>query len=143
MDVQAAVDAVRTHYPRVWHAAHRAHPTDRSDVSPRDVAILVHLVDAELSPTQLADHLGLAAGTVSEALGSLEDRGLVERVRDEQDRRRVSVRLTAAGRGAIAVGSGLDESVLGEALATLSPAERDQVAAGLALLARACTRRTP
>ena len=145
MEVEAAVAAVRTHYPRVWHVAHRTHPTDRSELSPRDLAVLVHLVDGDRSPTELAEHLGLAGGTVSEALGSLEERGLVERTRDEEDRRRVSVALTASGRDAIAVGSGLDEELLGAALRALTADERDQVAAGLTLLARACAaaRRAP
>ena len=49
------------------------------------------------SPSDLADHLGLSRGALSARLGPLEDDGLVTRTVDKDDRRRVHVRLTAAG----------------------------------------------
>lgn len=47
---------------------------------------------------QLAKILKIDPGTASATLKRLEGRGLLERVRDDRDRRRVTLGLTAAGR---------------------------------------------
>src|SRR5688572_23354866 len=109
MEVADAVASVLSAYPRVWHTMHATHPTDRSEVSPRDVSVLSHLVDRDgVSPGALAEHLGVSGGTLSEALADMERRGLVTRTRVEVDRRKVALAATAAGRAAMAAGSGLD-----------------------------------
>ena len=80
------------------------------------------------SPSELADHLGLSRGALSARLGPLEDDGLVTRTVDKDDRRRVHVRLTAAGRRAFdrhARLEGRDEAAL---LAALSPADQRRLA---------------
>lgn len=142
MDPSDAADAVRVLYPQVWHALHLTHPTDRSAVSPRDMAVLTHLASTPgAAPSAIAQHLGVAESTLSEAVTDLAARGLVSRSRSETDRRRVTVELTGAGRDAIAAGSGLDPERVGAALATLSPAERDAVVRGLELLVRGCAAR--
>jgi len=71
------------------------------------------------SPSELADHLGLTRGALSARLGPLEDDGLITRTVDKGDRRRVHVRLTAAGRRAFdrhARLEGRDEAALLEVL---------------------------
>ena len=139
MELTDAVVAVQLAYPRVWHTMHRIHPTDRSAVSPRDTSILAHLVDREdLSPGALAQHLGVSGGTLSEALADIEARGLLTRTRQEDDKRRITLAATPAGRAAFATGSGLDPERLGRALALLSDDDRATVVRGLELLARAC-----
>ncbi|HEU5474254.1 MAG TPA: MarR family transcriptional regulator [Actinophytocola sp.] len=55
----------------------------------------------ELSPSQLADQLGLTRGALSARLTGLEERGLIVREHDAGDRRRVRVRLTPAGTQAL------------------------------------------
>jgi DNA-binding MarR family transcriptional regulator len=80
------------------------------------------------SPSELADHLGLSRGALSARLGPLEDAGLVSRTVDRDDRRRVHVRLTAAGRRAFdrhARLEGRDEAAL---LSALSAAEQRDLA---------------
>ncbi len=80
------------------------------------------------SPSDLADHLGLSRGALSARLGPLEDGGLVTRTVDKDDRRRVHVRLTAAGRRAFdrhARLEGRDEAAL---LGALSPADQRRLA---------------
>ncbi len=52
------------------------------------------------SPGQLAEHLELSSGAMTNRLDRLEEAGLVERLRDPDDRRGVQVELTAAGREA-------------------------------------------
>ena len=51
-----------------------------------------------MTPSQLAGHFHLDPGTVSIAVDRLEERGLLERRRSPQDRRRVTLGLTAVGR---------------------------------------------
>jgi DNA-binding MarR family transcriptional regulator len=53
-----------------------------------------------ISPSRLADALGLTRGALSARLGPLEEAGLIARRHDAGDRRRVEVRLTDAGHDA-------------------------------------------
>lgn len=49
------------------------------------------------SPTALADYVGSTKGTVSQTLIALESKGLVRRVREDVDRRKVALELTDQG----------------------------------------------
>jgi MarR family transcriptional regulator, organic hydroperoxide resistance regulator len=64
-----------------------------------DSEALVHIVNAEdnatpLTQTQLRRRIGLSTGATSSLLNRLEDAGYVERRRDQQDRRVVTLRST-------------------------------------------------
>jgi DNA-binding MarR family transcriptional regulator len=50
------------------------------------------------SPGVLADYLGCTKGTVSQTLIALESKGFLERIRCEEDRRKVRLGLTDAGK---------------------------------------------
>jgi DNA-binding MarR family transcriptional regulator len=65
---------------------------------------VLQTVDEEGDATvgALAQAAGVAMPTVTRMLGSLERDGIVERHRDEQDRRLVRVRLTKAGQALMA-----------------------------------------
>lgn len=54
--------------------------------------------DDTLSAGRLAERVSLTQGTVTSILDRLESRGWIERVRATEDRRRVMVALTQAGR---------------------------------------------
>lgn len=97
----------------------------------------------ELPAGQLADMLRIHPGTLSTALNRLERRGLVARRRSKDDRRRVTVALTAKGRRLdvptrntveSAVGHVLDQvsardvAVVGRFLRALSEALRTEAA---------------
>jgi len=83
------------------------------------------------TPGALADYLGLTKGTVSQSLNHLEREGLIERLPDPEDRRRVRLRLTPAGRSRLrGVGA------LGEALGALEPERVARLAEDLAALLR-------
>jgi DNA-binding MarR family transcriptional regulator len=59
--------------------------------------ILKALQDGRLNAGELASRVSLSQGTVTDILNRLELRSWVKRVRDSRDRRRVVVRITAAG----------------------------------------------
>jgi DNA-binding MarR family transcriptional regulator len=54
----------------------------------------------EAQPSRLAEELGLSRGALSVRLTPLEEDGLITRTVDPHDRRKVHVRLTAAGKRA-------------------------------------------
>jgi DNA-binding MarR family transcriptional regulator len=79
--------------------------------------------------------MGLRRNSVSELLQRLEAKGLVARIRDERDERRVLVWLTDAGRDVVArVGEVLAPDALEQAMAALAPDERSAVIRGFELL---------
>lgn len=82
----------------------------------------------QLSPSRLADILGLTRGAVSARLSSLEDRGLVRRTHDVHDRRRVTVELTNEGHRAVEAMLGEEERREQAVLSVLTPAERERLA---------------
>ena len=56
------------------------------------------LADESLTQGELRKRLGIQAGSFSELAARMEKRGLIEREKDSQDRRRVVLRLTEQGR---------------------------------------------
>ena len=63
----------------------------------RIIGIIAH-DGPDLSQRQLADRVHMKPGSLTEALGHLEDEGYVTRTRDEKDRRILRVNLTAKGK---------------------------------------------
>ena len=141
MRLSPDVAAVFRDYPRIYFACHRRHVRDDvsgTDVSAHQVSILDHL-DAN-SPTMLsdlADHMGVTAATMSIAIGRLVQQGYVTRVLDPADRRKVQLRLTDAGVRICAANSVLEPSLVEDMLAQLSAADRKAALRGLAILGRA------
>jgi DNA-binding MarR family transcriptional regulator len=94
-------------------------------VDGRDYSILSILdADGPGSQQDLAFLLGKAPGVVVAAVDTLEERGLVARTRDPDDRRRTRVTLTAAGRKVLARADKLAEAAVAEVLGGLDAAER-------------------
>ncbi|QIM22335.1 MarR family transcriptional regulator [Phycicoccus sp. HDW14] len=67
------------------------------DLGPADLRCLDWLVDGPKTAGALATATGLRPAATTALIDRLEARGLVERVRDESDRRRVLVRMTEEG----------------------------------------------
>ncbi len=67
------------------------------DLGPADLRCLDWLVDGPKTAGALAAATGLRPAATTALIDRLEARGLVERVRDEADRRRVLVRMTDEG----------------------------------------------
>jgi MarR family transcriptional regulator, lower aerobic nicotinate degradation pathway regulator len=74
---------------------------------------------------EIADVLGYDRGQLVGILDELEERGLIERKRDPNDRRRHLVSMTPAGRKALARLRALAQSVDDEYLSPLSDDERE------------------
>lgn len=74
-----------------------------SGLHPTDVDALLHVVVAQergapITPGGLGEALGLSSGAVTSVVDRLERGGHVERVRDDRDRRRLHLHLSARGR---------------------------------------------
>lgn len=114
-------------------------PLPGAAVTPRMLALLRHLEWAgPLTVGEQAVHLEISRATASELVDRLETRGLVQRMRDGRDRRRVFVWLTDAGHEQIRALAGhrLDEPFV-RAVGALTPATRAAIITGLEALLRA------
>ena len=68
-----------------------------------EYSVLVYLDERNESATavEIAEHVSLTRPRITQIVSSLEERGYVSRTRDDEDRRRVNVELTAEGRKAV------------------------------------------
>ena len=85
---------------------------------------------------EAAAELGLAPNTVSTVVTRLGESGLLERARDDADRRAVRLTLTPAGRGRLAARRDLRRSVVAAALERLGDDDRRTLSGALPALAR-------
>jgi DNA-binding MarR family transcriptional regulator len=90
-------------------------------------ALMVQPFPTEATPAQLADATNVTRAAMTSRLDRLAKAGLITREVEPQDRRRVMIRPTAAGRAAwdqhVHAGLGRDRHLLG----ALSPAELEQL----------------
>jgi DNA-binding MarR family transcriptional regulator len=101
-----------------------------------ELAVMHRLMRGDAFPNELAGDEGVTSAAVASSLKSLEARGLVSRERDDADRRRVSVTLTAAGKHTLRRRDDASVARLAEVLAHLTVAERQHLAAAVPLLER-------
>jgi DNA-binding MarR family transcriptional regulator len=138
---EAAARRVARLFPEVYRRYHWANRVQGADlpVTRRALEVLQHLsLSGPLTVGEQAEHLGLRRNSVSELLQRLEAKGLVARIRDERDERRVLVWLTDAGRDVVSrVGQVLAPDLIAQVMANLSPEERAAVVRGVELLATA------
>lgn len=139
MAIDEHVRRIQRAYPLIWYHCHTQHGGRGSELSERESAVLSHLRTGEpMTPTELAAHLGIGASTLSEAVDKLVERGLVERLADAADRRRVHYRRTVLGEDAIDRSSVLSAARLQAVLERMPAAEREHAVAGLERIAAAC-----
>lgn len=141
VDAKAVIAEVHRLYPAVYRrfqASRQRIPG--SDVTPRMLGLLRLLaVAGPLSVGEQARHLCLSRATATELVDRLESKGLVARIRDGHDRRRVFVSLTESGRArAAAHPEVLACDDLLRAVEQMTPADRRALITGMrALLAAA------
>ncbi len=109
---------------------------EKAGLHPYHHAILA-VLDEDSRETQgaIADALGYDKGQLVGLLDELEDRGLVVRQRDQADRRRHVVAMTAAGRKALKRARRLSTQLEDEFLTSFDEKERAQLHALLVRLA--------
>jgi DNA-binding MarR family transcriptional regulator len=90
----------------------------------------------QLTVREAADALHLAGNTVSTLVGGLADRGLLDRRRDERDRRAVRLTVTPAARRRMRAWQDERNRLLTLALTELTPEERAALEASLAPMRR-------
>jgi DNA-binding MarR family transcriptional regulator len=139
LTADAAAKRVARLFPEVYRRYHWAQRVQGADlpVTRRALEVLQHLqASGPLTVGEQAEHLGLRRNSVSELLQRLESKGLVARIRDERDERRVLVWLTDSGRDVVSrIGQVLAPDLIAQAMATLSPADQAIVVRGFELLA--------
>lgn len=102
--------------------------------TPTQFAALIKLsAGEEISQNLLGRMTAMDPATIKGVIARLEERGLVERLPDPDDQRRLRVRLSEQGLAAI---PGLIEKAKAITAATLSPLSREEAERLLALLAR-------
>ena len=84
--------------------------------------------------TDLGEHLGISNAAVSQLLERLVQQGLILRYEDPADRRAKKLTLTEKGAQTLQEGIHARQGWLHDLSATLSGAEKEQVAAALAIL---------
>ncbi|MEN9485844.1 MarR family transcriptional regulator [Sphaerotilus montanus] len=100
---QGVLDGVVGHHlacARVTtHVTFLKHFGQPYDLRPVEYSLLMLLAaNAQLTPKQLAQSLALSAPNLTILLDRMQDRGMLQRVRSEVDRRSQHVMLTDAGR---------------------------------------------
>lgn len=97
----------------------------RSGRQPLLCALLKH--EGQMSQRDLMCKFDLKAGSLSEVLSKLEKDGLIERTRDEADRRQLNVALTAEGKELAEAEQGRREKFRAEAFTCITDDERVQL----------------
>lgn len=135
------VRLVQVAYPQIYFACHTRHvrrASTATQLSATDSTLLAHLDEEQsVRATAMAKHLGLAASTLSAAIGRLAKLGYVIQRRDSRDGRAIDLLLSARGAAAMQASSVLESERVRKMLANLTAAERKRALDGLGLLGKA------
>ena len=116
LDAVTLSEALQT---RIWHAA---------QLTLAQVRVLRWLAKQPLSLGQLGNDLALAPPSMTRLVDRLEERGLIERHRDNEDRRRVLASLTRAGRQLVSEIPFLEGTPIRSAVDRMPVADRNRIA---------------
>jgi DNA-binding MarR family transcriptional regulator len=116
LDAVTLSEALQT---RIWHAA---------QLTLAQVRVLRWLAKQPLSLGQLGNDLALAPPSMTRLVDRLEERGLIERHRDNEDRRRVLASLTRAGRQLVSEIPFLEGTPIRTAVDRMPVADRNRIA---------------
>ena len=104
-------------------------------LAPPHVGILARVSEGPCSLTELARHQCVRLPTMSRSVSMLVDKGLVQRIVPEQNRRQTMVKLTREGKQVLAAMKKQAHRHVAAVLAPLTDAECKKVHAGLEILA--------
>jgi DNA-binding MarR family transcriptional regulator len=119
LDAVALSEALQT---RIWHAA---------ELTLVQVRFLRRLAKKPQSLGQLGSDLALAPPSVTRLVDRLEERGLIERNRDDEDRRKVVATLTDEGRRLVSAVPFLEGTAIRTAVDRMTVADRERIATAL------------
>jgi len=119
LDAVTLSEALQT---RIWHAA---------ELTLAQVRVLRRLAKQPRSLGQLGADLVLAPPSMTRLVDRLEERGLIERRRDDQDRRKVLATLTAEGRRLVSAIPFLEGTPIRIAVDRMKVADRERIAAAI------------
>jgi DNA-binding MarR family transcriptional regulator len=123
--LRAYLDAVTLSEPlqtRLWHAA---------QLTLAQVRALRKLAREPRPLGQLGSELALSAPSMTRLVDRLEERGLIERRRSEDDRRKVVAVLTARGRSLVQAVPLFEDTAIRTAVERMTPADRERIASAL------------
>jgi MarR family transcriptional regulator for hemolysin len=123
--LRAYLDAVALSEPLqtlIWHAA---------ELTLVQVRVLRRLARQPQSLGQLGTELALAPPSVTRLVDRLEERGLIERHRDDEDRRKVVAAVTNEGRRLVSAIPFLEGTAIRIAVDRMKVADRERIATGL------------
>lgn len=126
--VRAYLDAItlsEAHQSQLWQSA---------QVTMTQLRVLRSLREGPRAAGELGRKLGLSATSMTRLLDRLEDRQLLQRTRDEEDRRKVLVALLPEGQRLVGETPPPWGSTLVAAAEELTPEQRRQVVSALRLL---------
>jgi len=126
-------------YPAIFLACHRRHPREDENgnvITEHQASILDHLhATRPITPSKLAEHLGISRSTMSIALGRLVRKGYVTRKRDARDARCVGLTLTPAGAHVKEQNTILEPELVREMLRAMPASELETALQGIERLA--------
>jgi DNA-binding MarR family transcriptional regulator len=125
--------------PHLQSVTRRRDPPSDLPIGAARALLVVATAEDGVGVGEVARRLELAPPRASRLLGVLETRGLVRRARDAQDRRRVIVRVSAAGRREFVAWRSAHRDRLRTLLDVLGPRDAQQF---VRLLERAASRLT-
>jgi DNA-binding MarR family transcriptional regulator len=126
-------------FPAIYLRFCRRHDRRETRLTPQMDAVLHHLsMSGPLTVGEMARHFARAQSVVSEIVDGMEKKGLLERMRDARDKRRVLVWLTDHARAVLSRRAQvLDPDRVALAMRRLDPREREALVGGLRALVRA------
>jgi DNA-binding MarR family transcriptional regulator len=137
-DAERFVAAWETFAAAIRRARSRAAERPDGKLTPAQFRLLAALEDApSLSVGELAQEAGVSSPTATRMLDGLEQEGIVRRERDADDRRRIAVHPTAAGKRALGEARARTDAAREQIYASLTAEERAQAERLLPRLAEA------
>jgi DNA-binding MarR family transcriptional regulator len=136
-EVKAVAQAIVKVIPRVMRTMGSARRWSGLTVSPAHFRLLGILANHPCNLSELAVQQAVSLPTMSNSISVLVERGWVNRVPSQDDRRQVLLELTPEGRAVLVKMRSEAEARVAELLDDLSPDDLKDLSAGLVILERA------